>query len=153
MALPQIMQQLGATRGTYEDGGDSQQDSGGLGFVGDQLSTESDLCTQPRKRRRLVGSKEPLVRGESELAEEHSVLLITDELISSSEEETSQCDSTDESGTEEEGSDRLGRLSDRWGVAFRKASELPWTDAQWVAYWREQGYFLIPGEPFPFPFL
>jgi len=117
--------------------------------MGDQLQEQGVLCPRPSKRRRLLGSEEQVVRAEGYLAREYDGSLFTEEELSSSDEETSGCDSSDESGPEKEG-DRLERpRRNAWGVSFRKGSDQPWTDAQWVAYWREKGFFLTPGEPFP----
>lgn len=92
-----------------------------------------------------------MVRGESQLAEDVQDLTSGEDTLRAEEEALSSGDSSDESLSEEEGIIKFCRNADRWRVAFRADLEQGWTDAQWVAYWRERGYFLTPGEPFAIP--
>lgn len=117
--------------------------------MGEQLQEQGVLCPRPCKRRRLLGGEEHLVRAEGELAGSDDESLFTNEELSTSDEETSGCDSSDESESEKAGAELERPRNNRWGVAFRRAERHPWTDAQWVAYWREAGFFLTPGDPFP----
>lgn len=146
---------MGDTDTNSEDAGDRGEDSGGTPLLGDELSTQGDLCTRPRKRRRLLRSENEVVWGESGLSRQgggQQELLCSEGGVDVSEEETDLSDSSDESLSEDEEVGRFCNNAYRWGVAFRGDPISGWTDAQWVAYWRERGYFLTPGEPFATPF-
>lgn len=143
------MQRVGTAGAGDAHRGNPIQDPGGPNSMGGELPQEGELCPRPRKRQRLLGSPNGMVREPSELAQGEGEGLFCEESLSSSEEEGER-DPPDESGSEEEGGEFTNNAY-RWGVAFRKAIEHPWTDAQWVAYWKQRGYFLTPGEPFPLP--
>lgn len=145
---------MGTKRTACEAFGDKDENSGGSLSLGCELSTESGVRLWEGQRRRLLGGEGEMVLGESGVSSEDEPgkgLLNSEESLSDFEEEAGICDSSDGSDAEEEGGE-FTRNAVRWGVAFRRASELPWTDAQWVAYWRGKGYFLSPGEPFAIPF-
>lgn len=155
LALREADWSVGSAPGNDAIGRDENQDCGGPGPMGGELQGQGQLCTQPSKRRRLLGGETQVVWREGELdqgLQQEPELGCTEQLTE--EEQGSDTDSADEDSEEIDTELPEGIRAIRgkpWGVAFRKASEHPWTDVQWVAYWQSRGHFLTPGAPFPCP--
>lgn len=159
------MQQVDGEMGTGGTDDRGRQEEGevhdrGLDLCAEKEGRDDD---RPSKRRRLLGGEVRLVRREGELVrevlgdrefqrpDEHAGF--TEEVELRDDDISLECDSSDVDITdEEEDHERsVGGNSDGWGVALRQSPLRGLTDAQWHAYWREQGWFIDINRPFPIP--
>lgn len=131
-------------------GGGTGEEPGGHSLLDREPGQEGGDDDRPWKRRRLLGGEDGLVLTQEgvarELPQEAGVTLTCEEEISGS-----SGDSDTDEDSEEDGGYFSEDAGDAWGVAFRRDPSHFFTDAQWVAFWRERGYFLTPGAPFPTP--